>query len=484
MSDLLPKSILTICEDMHSAISSQVREDGHTHCASPDGPMIDLFGQVVAPVKASASRARGAGSTTNATSGRNFSASSENAGPPLFLANKSQEQQSSRSKTCATCGVLKPFAEFYANKKGHTRKSCKECLKGEERSRKVGSKTQRSASFRKWREENRISALLTAARYRSRQRGLPFDLDEYRQQLADRLQKMECELTGIPLDLKTPRAWNAPSIDRIRPEAGYVISNVRIVAFAVNVMMNTWGEDKVLEIAGAMAKRKEEQEDSFWGKFERSLMRRLDAIGSTECTMTWVRSFTPAGQPVLRHVPSAPRISVNGSTGAPWTTPTLCGNYNRKGASETSGDGLATQVAATWATPTTRDWKDSGDLSGSMVRKDGKVRMDVLPRQAWTTWPTPTAQPDNKSPEAHLAMKKRMGERDGTFSNRTAITDLQVMAKAFGETPNGSQEPMAKRGALNPAFASWLMGFPPEHLNCAPSETRSARRSPPNLSKP
>lgn len=27
-----------------------------------------------------------------------------------------------------------------------------------------------------------------------------------------------------------------------------------------------------------------------------------------------------------------------------WATPTVCGNYNRKGASKTSGDGLATQV--------------------------------------------------------------------------------------------------------------------------------------------
>jgi hypothetical protein len=27
-----------------------------------------------------------------------------------------------------------------------------------------------------------------------------------------------------------------------------------------------------------------------------------------------------------------------------WATPTVCGNHNRKGASKTSGDGLATQV--------------------------------------------------------------------------------------------------------------------------------------------
>lgn len=41
-----------------------------------------------------------------------------------------------------------------------------------------------------------------------------------------------------------------------------------------------------------------------------------------------------------------------------WPTPSVCGNYNRKGASKTSGDGPATAVKKTmWPTPTARDWK-------------------------------------------------------------------------------------------------------------------------------
>ena len=39
-----------------------------------------------------------------------------------------------------------------------------------------------------------------------------------------------------------------------------------------------------------------------------------------------------------------------------WATPTVCGNHNRKGASKTSGDGLATPVAR-FPTPTRRDYK-------------------------------------------------------------------------------------------------------------------------------
>ncbi len=39
-----------------------------------------------------------------------------------------------------------------------------------------------------------------------------------------------------------------------------------------------------------------------------------------------------------------------------WLTPTVCGNYNRKGASATSGDGLATAIMK-WPTPNCQDHK-------------------------------------------------------------------------------------------------------------------------------
>lgn len=41
-----------------------------------------------------------------------------------------------------------------------------------------------------------------------------------------------------------------------------------------------------------------------------------------------------------------------------WPTPTVCGNYNRKGASATSGDGLATAVKM-WPTPTAHNAKET-----------------------------------------------------------------------------------------------------------------------------
>lgn len=61
-------------------------------------------------------------------------------------------------------------------------------------------------------------------------------------------------------------------------------------------------------------------------------------------------------------------------------------------------------------------------------------------------WPTVVASDDNKTPAAYLAMKQRMGEREGMNANRTAITSPQVMIKAIvlglwptATTPSGGQ---------------------------------------------
>jgi|GEM_PF-490315 len=62
------------------------------------------------------------------------------------------------------------------------------------------------------------------------------------------------------------------------------------------------------------------------------------------------------------------------------------------------------------------------------------------------SWPTPVANDDNKTPEAHLAMKKRMGERDGSGSNRRAITSFQVMAQTVGGWPTPMAGTPAQKG--------------------------------------
>jgi DNA (cytosine-5)-methyltransferase 1 len=109
-----------------------------------------------------------------------------------------------------------------------------------------------------------------------------------------------------------------------------------------------------------------------------------------------------------------------------WPTPTVCGNYNRKGLSANSGDGLATAVA-TWPTPTASDNRPRG-TQNSTARRMALGKQIGL--EAMVKWTTPTA---------HNAI-------EAAYPSEYLRVTPTLAAQAGG--------------ALNPDWVEWLMGWP------------------------
>lgn len=102
------------------------------------------------------------------------------------------------------------------------------------------------------------SLLLNYAKDRAKRNNLAFDLDK--DFVLEKLSYGKCELTDLPFSkqLSDKRGRNpmTPSIDRIKPELGYVKSNVRLICFGLNAALGNWGEETFLLFAKAMMNKR------------------------------------------------------------------------------------------------------------------------------------------------------------------------------------------------------------------------------------
>jgi hypothetical protein len=120
---------------------------------------------------------------------------------------------------------------------------------------------------------------------------------------------------------------------------------------------------------------------------------------------------------------------IKGIGSGSWPTPTVNGNYNRKGLSTTSGDGLATAVKR-FPTPSVSASKQGQNES------DGRRGQTLVGAARGQTWPTP-----------------RTG---GICGGTRALDKLRENTTAVEARGMGS----GHGGVLNPAWVEILMGWP------------------------
>lgn len=159
---------------------------------------------------------------------------------------------------------------------------------------------------------------------------------------------------------------------------------------------------------------------------------QLSLLGDwEEFSQTWPRWGLMRNGECWERQTLTPRTSENASGLSPstWPTPTVCGNYNRKGVSATSGDGLAT-AAATSLTKTDSEFMDA---------PAAKAKMYPTAYKGW-------------SPNHNRA------DTDDRL-------DYTIEREAYSP---GQQTPPMR---LNPDWVEWLMGWPIGHTALKPLET-------------
>ncbi len=138
-------------------------------------------------------------------------------------------------KKCTKCGIEKDLT-CYGKNRNRLRSECKDCaaIIKSKYYYENGGKEKKAVSNKKWYYENRLNNLLKRARDRAKEKNIPFDITA-----EDITIPETCPVLGIQLQLGEKVVCNnSPSLDRIKPELGYVKGNIQVLSYRANTLKN------------------------------------------------------------------------------------------------------------------------------------------------------------------------------------------------------------------------------------------------------
>lgn len=209
-------------------------------------------------------------------------------------------------------------------------------------------------------------------------------------------------------------------------------------------------------------------------------MENLSGLGSTIYSGVWKLHVTPAGRSIFRLRVSAQRTSDSApsSERSGWPTPmanNATKDCNRFREDRQNGLGAIASLSG-WATPTTRDHKNTGNLETYIFGSPtGRVRDDSTSTQAYLAgWPTPTvgnadgsqmakdASPTGRRPDGSKATVNLNGvaQTAGWPTPRSADGEKNVRSET------GSAKEMERKGGPQDLMqGATLAGWPTPIVN-------------------